>query len=92
MRLTEAACAQATPDSADALTGAGEVDEILRAYRVILVEPVFKSAGRRGVQSLRRLFRILLDGDEDLKALITDLRDHPDVEAVTPRTIARTFG
>ena len=91
LRLTEAACAQAAPDSADTLTGVVEVDDILRAHHVVAVEPVFRTAGRRSAQSLRRLFRILLEEDRDLRGLISDLRNHPDVEAVTLRNILRTF-
>ena len=91
LRLTETACAQAEPEPADALTGVDGVDEILRAHRVVTVEPVFKTAGRGDAQGLRRLFRILLDEDEDPRGLIAELRAHPDVEAITLRNIVRTF-
>lgn len=91
LRLTETACAQAEAKPADALTGVGAVDEILRAHRVVTVEPVFKTAGRDDAQGLWRLFRILLDEDEDPRGLIAELRAHPDVEAITLRNIVRTF-
>jgi hypothetical protein len=90
LRLAEHAL-RASYHSTDALTGAGEVDAILRTHHVKIVEPVFKSVKQSSASALKRLYRIVVESDEDLAGIIQDLRNHPDVEAINRRTSVQSF-
>jgi hypothetical protein len=90
LRLTEHALS-ASYRSNDALTGAGEVDAILRTHHVKIVEPVFKSVKQSSASALKRLYRIVVESDEDLATIIQLLRNHPDVEAISRRTSVQSF-
>ena len=89
LRLTEAACARASAETASELTGVGRVDAILRDYHVQSVEPVFRAASQ--ASALSRLFRVLTESAEDLEGILAALRNHPDVEAIMPRSAAQTY-
>lgn len=90
LRLSKNA-SKAPHSSKDRLTGAGAVDKILRTHHVRIVEPVFKSARDRSTNELRLLYRVVTDNDEDLRNIVADLRNHPDVKAITLRRSAHTF-
>jgi len=71
----------------DSLTGIESIDKVLRHHHVESVQPAFRNSGDN---ELSRLFEVLTKKDEDLEGLIAELRDHPDVEAITPRYPVRS--
>lgn len=83
LRVTPHARAEMKQFTADNLTGIESIDEVLRNHRVASVQPAFSNSQDDNL--LNQLFEVQTESDEDLDGLIAELRDHPDVEEITPR-------
>ncbi len=81
------------PMSGGALTGVSSVDNVLRAHNVKSVEPAIRVSGQgAGSAELLRLFRVIVESEADLAALVSELRNNPYVDSVSPRHAFRTMG
>ncbi len=87
MRVTPHARAEMKELTAGNLTGIESIDEVLRNHRVASIQSAFSDSES---SPLNQLFEVQTESDEDLDGLIAELRDHPDVEEITPRYPVRS--
>ena len=87
-------------------TGVSAVDELLKSKSVASVEQVFKNATRlksrpvvkypngeeKQIPALYNIYRIKLDTKADIKSLVEEISDDPDVEYAEPNYLVYSMG